>query len=64
MSSRIHFKDALEKTDYGLIICGRTGALKGIFIPEGQEDEDVPYTVVKICQEYFNIDPNDDVTLH
>jgi len=65
MSSSITFENSLEKTDYGLIICGKTGMLKGVFIPEGADDDDIPESVAEICREYFNIDPNDDtLTLH
>ena len=45
------FDESLGENDYGLIICGDTGMLKGIFIPENLEDEDIPETIVKICKE-------------
>ena len=62
----IKFEASLDNQDYGLIICGKTGVLKGIFIPEGLEDEIIPEPVAKICLDYFNIDPNEEeeVTLH
>jgi hypothetical protein len=60
----IKFEESLGENDYGLIICGDTGMLKGIFIPENLEEEDIPEAIVKICKEYFDIDPNEDVTLH
>jgi len=58
------FDESLGENDYGLIICGDTGMLKGIFIPENLEDEDIPETIVKIFKEYFDIDPNEDITIH
>lgn len=64
MSSRMKFIDSLADTDYGLIICGKTGVLKGIFIPDGQDEDAVPEPVAKICKDYFNIDPNEDITVH
>lgn len=64
MSNSISFEESLEETDYGLIICGKTGILKGVFVPEGADEDEIPETVAKICRDYFNIDPNDDVTLH
>lgn len=56
----ISFDDALEDTDYGLIICGRTGRLKGIWVPDNNEDTEIPDTVAKICVHFFGIDPNKD----
>lgn len=64
MSVTIRFEDSLEETDYGLIICGKTGALKGVFIPEGADEDEIPESIAMICRDYFNIDPNDDITLH
>ena len=60
----IIFDESLGENDYGLIICGDTGMLKGIFIPENLEDEDIPEIIVKICKQCFDIDPNEDITLH
>jgi hypothetical protein len=62
----IKFETSLDDQDYGLIVCGKTGALKGIFIPEGLENQIIPEPVAKICLDYFNIDPNEEeeVTLH
>ena len=34
------FDESLGENDYGLIICGDTGMLKGIFIPENLENEE------------------------
>lgn len=63
----ISFDDALEDSDYGLIICGRTGRLKGIWVPDDNKDTEIPDTVAKICVHFFGIDPNideDNIRLH
>lgn len=53
------FEDSLSSDDFGLIICGKTGKLKGLFIPEGKEDEEVPQSIIDVCVEHFGIDPNE-----
>lgn len=59
----VKFEEALEDDDWGLII-GKDGSLKGMFIPEGKDEELVPEVIVKLCKEYWNIDPTEEVTLH
>jgi hypothetical protein len=59
----VSFADALAEDDWGLII-GKDGELKGMFIPEGKDDEDVPDAIVDICVTVFGIDPTEEVTLH
>ena len=63
MSETVTFEDALEKDDWGIII-GKDGTLKGMFIPEGQDEELVPQVIVEICKQYFGVDPSEDVTMH
>lgn len=64
MGQVLEFEDALGERDYGLIISEK-GKLKGIWIPEGQDDEEIPEAVVEICKMFFGIDPNEDnETLH
>lgn len=63
MSEQVTFEDSLEKDDWGIII-GKNGELKGMFIPEGEDEADVPEVIVKLCKEYWGIDPTDEVTLH
>jgi len=53
----LEFKESLENTDYGLIV-GCNGDLKGIWVPEEMEGQDIPNSVVKLCVEKFGIDPN------
>lgn len=63
MAESISFTDSLEEDDWGLII-GSDGSLKGLYIPEGHEDAEVPDTIVLICEKFFGIDPTEKVTLH
>lgn len=63
MSESVTFEEALEDDDWGIII-GKDGTLKGMFIPEGQDEEQVPDVIVKMCIDYFGIDPTEEVTLH
>ena len=63
MSEKITFEESLEEDDWGLII-GKDGTLKGMFIPEGKEEEEVPPVIVKLCKEHFGIDVTEEITLH
>jgi hypothetical protein len=53
------FEEALDDTDYGLIIDGKSGKLKGLWIPRGMDEELVPESIVRICVEVFGIDPKE-----
>jgi len=59
----VSFEEALADDDWGIII-GKDGTLKGMFIPEGSDEEEVPEVIVKLCIQYFGIDPTEEVTLH
>ena len=66
MTKQIEFEDALEDDDWGLIISS-SGELKGLFIPDGKEEEDVPEQIVNMCVSVFGIDVTQDYqenTLH
>ena len=64
MSDKITFEKSLEADDWGLII-GKDGTLKGMFIPEGDDEAEVPEVIVKLCKEHFGVDPTaDDRVLH
>jgi hypothetical protein len=66
MTKQIQFEDALEDDDWGLIISS-SGELKGLFIPDGKEEEDVPESIVNMCVRVFGIDVTQDYqqsTLH
>lgn len=63
-SKTIEFEDALEEDDWGLIISSE-GKLKGLFIPEGKDEELVPQSIVYICEKYFGIDVTEESeTIH
>lgn len=53
------FEDTLDKDDYGFIL-DKEGNLKGIWVPQGHEDEDVPEPIVQLLKEKWGIDVNDD----
>tara|TARA_B100000900_G_C20600472_1_gene725329 strand:- start:1679 stop:1867 length:189 start_codon:yes stop_codon:yes gene_type:complete len=60
------FEESMEDDDYGLII-GKNGELKGLFIPDGEDENYVPEPIVKFCKDYFGVDVNEDgmgATLH
>ena len=40
MSEKIQFEESLEDDDWGIII-GKDGTLKGMFIPEGKDEEEI-----------------------
>ena len=50
------FEEALGENDYGLIIDGETGDLKGMWIPKGSEEDLVPEVLVRLCVDFFGID--------
>ena len=55
----LEFSEALEETDFGLIVCGKTGKLKGLWIPSELEDDPVPGSIVNMCVDIFGIDPEE-----
>lgn len=59
------FEESLGEGDWGLIF-GPEGNLKGIFIPEGKEEDEVPESLIEICQRYYGVDltSNGNNTLH
>ena len=59
MNKEIEFDEALEPTDFGFIVCGKTGKLKGLWIPEEMEHEPIPETIVTLCVDYFGISPSE-----
>ena len=48
MSKKITFEESLGDSDWGLIIDSK-GQLKGLFIPDGASEDDVPETIVNMC---------------
>jgi hypothetical protein len=53
------FENTLEEDDYGFIL-DKEGNLKGIWVPQGHEDEDVPEAIVTLLKEKWGIDVNDE----
>lgn len=47
--------DQLDNDDWAIII-GNDGNLKGLFIPEGKDEDAVPHSIVHIMEKYFGID--------
>lgn len=45
----------LGDNDWAIII-GKDGNLKGLFIPDGMDEELVPDSIVSIMEEYFGVD--------
>ena len=48
-------EEQLGDDDWALII-GKDGNLKGIFIPECCDEDEVPASIVTIMAEYFGVD--------
>ena len=51
--------DHLGEDDWALII-GSDGNLKGMFIPEGKDEDEVPESIVYIMENYYGIDFSED----
>lgn len=56
---KLRFEDSLGEDDYGLIICGKTGVLKGLWIPEAHEEDEVPESIINMCINVFGVDPEE-----
>jgi hypothetical protein len=44
------------------IIIGPDGNLKGMFIPDGMDEDEVPESIVYIMENYFGIDLDEEQT--
>tara|TARA_B110000240_G_scaffold163398_1_gene183336 strand:- start:246 stop:461 length:216 start_codon:yes stop_codon:yes gene_type:complete len=51
------FDDALDDDDFGLIVSSK-GELKGIWMPEGKDEEEVPEGITDMLMRYWGVDPN------
>ena len=51
--------DQLGEDDWALII-GKDGNLKGLFIPDGSDEDEVPESIVYIMETYFGVDFSED----
>ena len=54
MSKKITFEESLEASDWGLIIDSK-GNLKGLFIPDGHTEDDIPESIIEMCVNNFGI---------
>jgi hypothetical protein len=53
------FEESLEEDDYGFIL-DKEGNLKGMWIPESQEENDVPAAIVELLKRHWGVDITDD----
>jgi hypothetical protein len=53
-------EEQLGDHDWALII-GRDGNLKGIFIPTGADEDEVPYSIITIMEKYFGVGFDDEL---
>lgn len=51
----VAIEDVLDTDDWGLII-NKNGDLKGLYVPKGQEDDEVPEAIMTLCEQYFGVD--------
>jgi len=54
MSKKITFEESLGASDWGLIIDSK-GNLKGLFIPDGYTEDDIPESIIHMCVNSFGI---------
>jgi len=55
-------EEQLEDSDWALII-SKDGSLKGLFMPDGADEDLVPESIIYIMEKYFGIDFSDDIDL-
>ena len=58
MSKKITFEESLGDNDWGLII-DSSGQLKGLFVPDGSNEDDVPESIIRVCCNQFGINPQE-----
>ena len=51
-------EETLEEDDYSLIM-NKDGVLKGIWIPSGAEDDDIPGAITDVIKHFWDVDAND-----
>ena len=54
-------EDTLDEDDYALIM-SKDGTLKGIWIPSGSEDTDVPNAITDVIKHFWDVDANDETS--
>jgi hypothetical protein len=47
--------DQMKDDDWAIII-GKDGELRGVFMPEGDDEDEVPEAIVSIMENYYGID--------
>ena len=52
--------EQLGAEDWALII-GKDGNLKGVFIPEGMDEDEVPQSIVAIMSKYFGVNFDEEI---
>ena len=55
----VAIEEVLDTDDWGLII-NKNGDLKGLYVPKGQEDDEVPQAIATLCEKYFGVDWDDE----
>lgn len=53
------FETLLDDTDFGFIV-DKDGNLKALWIPEDQDEQEVPESIVRLIKYCFGIDPTDE----
>lgn len=53
-------EEQIGDDDWAIII-GNNGNLKGIFIPQGMDEELVPESIVQIMAQYFGVDFEEEI---
>lgn len=59
MHEYIEFNQAVGEEDFGFIL-DKTGRLKGIWMPKGMTEKDIPDPVVDVIHNLFDVDITDD----
>ena len=52
--------DQIGEEDWAIII-GKDGNLKGLFIPDGKDEDEVPESIVVIMEKYFGVDFDEEI---
>jgi len=54
-------EETLEEDDYALIM-SKDGRLKGIWIPSGSEEDEVPNAITDVIKHFWDVDANDETS--
>lgn len=64
MPEEILFGDSIGENEYGFIVDGLTGRLKGVWVPSSNENQPLPDVIVAIMNNCFGVSPDDSETMH